>query len=109
MHQAYAELYALFETFRRLNIPADDIFFVPFVLSKSGVETVGMAVERDGKRFVVSVDGCIHPEEVRQNWGAYALEITRMSQDELQALWDRSTVKTKFSEIVLGLITRGLI
>ncbi len=103
------ELWALHELYRRLGFEAGDIYFVPDALAKnSGRETVGLAVSKPPKLFVVSLDSCGDPQGVRDAWDAFSASVNDMPQKELQRMWESADVRDNILVIANGLAAKGL-
>ncbi len=107
--QTLIELWALFELFRRLGFPSDDIYFVPEALDQSQtLVTVGMAIVQGDKRFIVTLDLCTETEETVRRWPAFAESINTKAQKELAMMWNSAVFGPKRApDIIFAMQGKG--
>lgn len=107
----YREAYAIFESFRRLGYPADDIFVGFGHVVGFGPDQLFVQLRSDDLLFV-AVAGKVagNRANVLDKWTRFATAVNAAPQHEVRKLWKGTSLgrdEAQFGQLVTALLSKG--
>lgn len=106
--QTTQELWSLFNTYRHLGIPADDIHLAPDAILHGERGYAGLAVIQGENQFVASVPRDLTPEETEVEWVRMAEMLGQLDLDDLHAVWLTSWARTHAVDLLSAMMDKGI-
>jgi len=109
MERVLAEIWATHQIFRTLGFSPDEIYVVPNSIHPvSGARSQAVAVVRGQGRFAITMPMHEHTEEeILAGWADYCARMTKASEQELQAVYERSMACANFPAILAAMHAKG--